>query len=382
MVAKRPLARLDFVDGIRALAALYVVLFHIQNEAGVNTRTLPLALRLLLSWTRFGHVPVDVFIVVSGYCLMLPVARSADGVLRGGFWGYLKRRARRILPPYYVALVLSLLIGGIANAANYHPTGVRDGILGVDKRDLLLHLVMLHDFSKAWSMSINGSMWSVAVEWHIYFLFPLLLLPVWRRWGGYAAVAAGFVLGYLPHFVLPHGYNLDWSYPWYVGLFALGMVAACSDFSRRALDEGWKRIPWGPLGVVCAVLALAVLVLGRMKFGNADLGIIYDPIAGIAAMSLLAWCGRRLTSGEPEGALLTLLQSRWLVLLGHFSYSVYLMHRPLLFLVAWGADILHLSHTATVLMLIASLPVVLGASYLFFLAFERPFLSTAAKKAT
>ena len=73
--------RLAFLDGLRGLSAFYVMLFHLGAPVG-----LPLGLSLVWEWTHFGRSAVGVFIVLSGYSLMLPVARSADGHLRGGFW--------------------------------------------------------------------------------------------------------------------------------------------------------------------------------------------------------------------------------------------------------------------------------------------------------
>jgi peptidoglycan/LPS O-acetylase OafA/YrhL len=103
--------RLDYLDGMRGLAALYVVWFHIYLDA-INTKSgivqLPYLLHSIIEvFMSHGASSVAIFIVLSGYCLMLPVARSSDGKLRGGVIDYIKRRARRILPPYYAALFFS-----------------------------------------------------------------------------------------------------------------------------------------------------------------------------------------------------------------------------------------------------------------------------------
>ena len=103
--------RLAFLDGLRGLSALYVTVFHIGLPAG-----LPPPLIFALGWSRFGHSVVGIFIVLSGYSLMLPVARSKNGQFRGGVWNYLKRRAFRILPPYYAALALSIAALLLAHA--------------------------------------------------------------------------------------------------------------------------------------------------------------------------------------------------------------------------------------------------------------------------
>src|SRR5882672_5264093 len=103
-----PRLRLEYLDGLRGIAALYVVLFH--SMVGFRGDVLPPALVSALKFMTYGHFSVAVFIVLSGYCLMLPVARSSDGRLSGGFAGYVKRRALRILPPYYAAVSISLLV--------------------------------------------------------------------------------------------------------------------------------------------------------------------------------------------------------------------------------------------------------------------------------
>src|SRR5215203_1884331 len=99
-----PPPRLAFLDGLRGLAASYVVLHHAALLVPPSGLTGPATVaRFLL---RHGHYAVAVFIVLSGYCLMLPVARDPLGRLPGGTLAFFGRRARRILPPYYAALVL------------------------------------------------------------------------------------------------------------------------------------------------------------------------------------------------------------------------------------------------------------------------------------
>ena len=66
-------------------------------------------LGLLTNWLLYGHLAVDVFIVLSGFCLMLPVARSG-GALADGARGFFVRRARRILPPYFAAFTISVAL--------------------------------------------------------------------------------------------------------------------------------------------------------------------------------------------------------------------------------------------------------------------------------
>ena len=89
--APAPAARLDFLDGIRALAALFVVLHHVYLTVydGFPTNTGPAVLTPLL----YGHFGVAVFIVVSGFSLGLAPAKRGWELGRGGYWTFMRRRA-------------------------------------------------------------------------------------------------------------------------------------------------------------------------------------------------------------------------------------------------------------------------------------------------
>jgi peptidoglycan/LPS O-acetylase OafA/YrhL len=87
--------RLHYLDGLRGLASLYVVSVHINRYMGEQV---PQVLQLVGKTLRYGFFAVGVFIVLSGYVLMLPTARSQSSYFSGGLWNYILRRSRRILP--------------------------------------------------------------------------------------------------------------------------------------------------------------------------------------------------------------------------------------------------------------------------------------------
>jgi len=320
----RPRLRLDFLDGLRGLAALYVALFHVVGAQRLAQTALPL--RLATGWMHYGYYAVDVFIVLSGYCLMLPVARADGGRLRGGPVGFFRRRARRILPPYYAACAVSLLLILAARLAKTRVQADEPGVFAPG--NLLAHLLLLHNLRSDWSSSVNIVLWSVATEWQIYFVFALLLLPVWRRLGSMGAVAVGFLVGFLPHFLLPGGHNFDWARPWYIGLFATGMAGAVLGFSADARQARWRaRLPWGWLSL--GFFAVSCLLEWRSTQEQQSLWL-KDPLVGAATACLIVQCARALT--DPSGAkppfLLRVFERPWVVGLGAFSYSLYLMNVP------------------------------------------------------
>lgn len=373
--------RLDYLDGLRGLACLAVVLYHASDttwgwQQGASVSRLA---RLVGKPLNYGFFAVAIFIVLSGYCLMLPVARSAEGSLRGGMGEYFKRRALRILPPYYAATLFSLALIVLVPRLN-HPVGnYWDAAIPAFTPGVLLsHLFVVHNLSTAWNFRIAPPHWSVATEWHIYFVFPLILLPVWRRFGLAAATMAGMALGLLPHFLLPSAYRFDVARPWFIGLFALGMAAAVMNFSKLpSLTALRERTPWGIMTLMLTLLLLAFNVVGRLRmWWWAQLWFAETHI-GLLTACLIIYCTCALTQPtmEAKPAIVRLLQAKPSVALGVFSYSIYLVHAPILAL--YNALIFPLPLSPTLRwasMLLVGVPLAIGVSYLFHLVCERRFM--------
>lgn len=370
-----PRIRIDFLDGIRGLAALYVMLAHIFSLATFDDGKINPSLSPIFVYAThslaYAHFAVAVFIVLSGFCLMLPVARSQDKALPGGLLGFAKRRARRILPPYYVALASVL---GILFASHHFIKHTADGLADLSAMNIVSHLLLVHNLFDKYNMALDGPMWSVAWEWQIYFLFALILLPVWRYAGIVWAIVAGFVLGFMPIMLLPQQSNLSWTSPWYVGLFALGMggaVVLCSQdhqypFMKNALLQR------SFVSVTSVVLLMLTFVRPHWVW---DYEWIFDPIVGAVTIVSILLCTNRVQAGKLERVIVKGLESRPAMTLGAFSYSLYLIHYPV---IQKMQDILHRHHVSHyaqfALLLLVGIPVCLALAYLFHVAFERPFM--------
>lgn len=362
--------RLAYLDGLRAIAACYVVAFHAVT--GFYAPQLTGHFRFLRRLFAYGHESVAVFIVLSGYCLMLPVVRKDAERLPLELAGFVKRRARRILPPYFAALVLSLsLLAAVPVLRTRSGTTWDDSLPGLALGPILSHALVVHNWFPSWGVQINGPFWSVATEWQIYFFFPLLLLPVWRRFGMGGTLLVAGIVGYAPLVFAPGPAKL--AIPWYLLLFAFGMAAAAVGFSARASERTWReRVPWG---VVAGVLWLSCLALSNaapaawfgLKLGS-------DALVGLAATALLVHLTGRAASGAPS-RLLVLLEARPLLTLGHFSYSLYLTHLPILALVYFALRPLGLAAPlgALLLLVLGGAASVLVA-HAFHVAVERRFM--------
>jgi peptidoglycan/LPS O-acetylase OafA/YrhL len=366
------LDHLKFLDGLRALCALFVVLHHayltVWNVAA--HRMPPPKVFAYTQWLIHGTSAVGVFIVISGYCLMLPVIKN-DGVLKRGAIAFFKKRARRILPPYYFAMLFSALLAALAIHVK---TGTQwDASVPVTLHGIFNHIFLVNDALN--DTSINYVFWSISVEWRIYFVFPILVI-LWRKWGAARACMAGILAGYILRYVTNHlGFGGVTAH--YLALFSLGMLGATISMSAdpkwRALRE---RLPWNAITMaIAAILVVAHCVMGWEKFAGRYVWI--DFVIGLWAMSLLVTASQSVKSTW-------LLSARLLTWIGTFAYSLYLIHAPLL-QVLWQYILrpMHLPALFAFLTLaFAGVPTIVLLSYGFYLLCERPFINKPASKTT
>lgn len=368
------LTHLPFLDGMRGLAALYVVFHHFLAWRAGSVSPF---LRWAVDWAAFGHFMVSVFIVLSGFSLMLPVVLSSGHRLRGGMLNYFRRRAKRILPPYLSALALSVLaVSAITIHFDPGQVSLLAGNPELNPGSLLSHVLLVHNLNQEWNFSINMALWSVATEWQIYFVFPFILLPVWRR-AGSVCLLVGLAIGLLPHFVLPADVNLDWACPWYTALFAAGMIMASLFCCGRITTANV------PIWIILLVLSLTVYVVLKVFVQGESFAWARDLCAGAVAISLIAWFAAHCAESKRRPFFVRVLESPICVTLGAFSYSLYLTHCAVLRCVLDLAQRLRLSPDAALeLRAIVGIPVAIGLAFAFHLLFERPFLAKKNESAS
>jgi peptidoglycan/LPS O-acetylase OafA/YrhL len=362
MMVKASRATFEFADGLRAVAAVAVALYHTYTFTGASgeNRNLPSPFKLL----QVGDYAVSVFIVLSGFVLMLPVVQTRNLELRGGAAQFLRRRSRRILPPYYVVIVGYFAVIMLVPGLN-EPTGTAwDSKVPVTFLGALSHLLMLHNLHPGWAYQIDGPAWSVATEWQIYFLMPLVLLPVWRRLGVGWTVGLAVAAGWIIHLVLP---QVDVAHFWFIGLFAMGMGAAW--LVHRSDMNMPGAVPFAALTVVFAVIAVNSEAAQRFAW-------LSETAVGASIAVFLVWMSRRSLSRNKTWVH-RILESRLLVWIGMWSYSLYLVHSPVLGIanVALAPVQMPLIVRFTVLAVVV-LPLAGALSYGFHRLVERPFMTS------
>lgn len=367
-------ARLAYLDGMRGMAALYVVAHHAYLEVRPHVFDAlgPLG-RYLTDWLGYGHIGVGVFIVLSGYCLMLTA--ETDLSVRGSLYRYGVRRARRILPPYFGALLLSLALVTFVPHMNETRNSRWDLALPADSAGALWsHIFLVHNLFDSWRYKINPPLWSVALEWQLYFLLPLVVIPVWRKVGPWGVVVFGFLAGYGAHVL----FNLkNEAYLWYFFLFVLGAVAGRE--SQRSPNGSYVyRVSGLLLWLSAGVLALSMLLSPFLSAWRWlwEHEYVLDFLIGIAVSSFLLRESCAAHSGKEMSLAARMLSSRCLVFLGAFSYSLYLIHYPLLSWLHLHLAELQLSpHVLLLNQIGCGVLVSVSFSYLFYCVVEVPFMS-------
>ena len=347
--------RLAGLDGIRGLAALYVVINHVFLRAfpGYPVDHAP----FWAGWFIYGRFAVVVFIVLSGFSLAL--APSRHGWRLDGISKFAGRRARRILPPYWAALAFSLAVAWLIVPQPGH--GVPDA------KSVVVNGLLVQNIVGA--RSPNAAFWSMAVEAQLYLLLPLLLLLV-RRWSAIAMVAAVTLVVAAVGIVGPHIAKVDTfviqSPPDLAALFAVGILSA-GIVGASTARRSW---PWSWLALAAAVPVLATIWWQGSVWTLHHLFWV-DIALGPAIACLLAG----LATGHPA-PLLRMLDAKPIRNLGLSSYSLYLTHAPIVAIVYERIVAGRVSQgvPAFVVSLAIALPLTIVFARLFASVFEKPFM--------
>jgi peptidoglycan/LPS O-acetylase OafA/YrhL len=345
--------RVPGLDGIRGLAALYVVIHHcwLLSFPGYPADTGP----GWLGWLIHGRLAVVVFITLSGFSLAVSPARNAWRL--GGTLRYARRRARRILPAYWAALAASALI---AAAVPRLPLSAPPTF-----RSIVVYGLLLQDATAA--PAPNGAFWSIAAEAGLYLAFPLVLL-VRRRAGATATlaavtvpvVAAGLLCPGVSTAARATGYTLELAPLFTVGVLAAGIVGA---------GDRIRRLPWLGLAALAGAPALTLIAVRGPVWTVAHYYWLDLAVGPAIALFLAALATRR------PARLIRLLSRGPLPAVGGFSYSLYLLHMPIVALISTliVARVAGSRLTAFGITVVLVVPLCLMTARLFAAVFETPF---------
>jgi peptidoglycan/LPS O-acetylase OafA/YrhL len=344
--------RFAFLDALRGLGALGVACYHIHRYRplqGPVDKLLPAPLQAVL---LHGWMGVPVFFVIAGFVAACSLRHVT--VTPGFFGNFTLRRVIRLGIPYWVTLLLIVLLDLVTQ--NWlHVDSLTDPI---EWPTFLANLVFLQDVLDYGN--ITAGTWFVCIDLQLGILFVLMLWLAQRLGYGYAD-SKGVQAAMLTAVFAPVGllslfiFNLDAQFDmWVLYFFCIPLLGAMAWW---ALDG---RIP----AKIFWAYALAMLV-----------GLVYqwrlEVAIGLAAGVTIYLVGRL-------GHLGDWLSARWLQYLGRISYSLFLIHYPV------GWIVVVLGHWFTgdravlaIFWLIAALAASIGAAHLMYNFVELPSIRLA-----
>ncbi len=306
--------RLEGIDALRGLAALLVVGYHFECSLVFDLPNGPADQSRL--WSRYALMGVELFFIISGYVILMTIENSRS-ILH-----FARNRIARLYPAYWLSVAVAAIF--------VLPLGE------VSYRNVIVNLTMLQTFLGRQSLVVPY--WSLAYELWFYATI--------------AAVAAVGALKHLPWLALawfailipirllsniPTGPIQLYSMVFFGNLFIAGMTIFLIRAGRGS-------------ALVWTALAVSVLYsyFGRQDWSHLN-EMLYGAVISIFVLSVFV-------ASRPD-----ISAPRWLVYCGSISYSLYLLHSPIMLAAARTADFVGIGKLAG---LVLSLPIIFFASVL------------------
>ena len=315
MSAQRGIKYIPAIDGLRAVAVIAVMLYHLG-----------------VSWIPGGFLGVDLFFVISGYVitrLLLDSIQRSGGLDLRAFY---KSRLRRLLPPLVFMIVTTTLFIGVwaPDTIKRLLTDTPFALTGM----MNWWLVFRHQdyFEAIGRPPLLQHTWSLGVEAQFYLIWPLILLLVLRQLGRkiipaaalFIAIGSGVAL-LLVSLSIDSSSSQSVSHVYFgtdthsIGLF-LGAALAVNwipqnlkqDIAKRAQDVIDGIGIFGFLGILACFLFI--------DESNSTLYKIAFPLAGIFGCAII------MSTVHPASRFAPLLQGKAILWIGERSYAIYLWH--------------------------------------------------------
>jgi peptidoglycan/LPS O-acetylase OafA/YrhL len=359
-----PKAKLPALTSLRFFAAAIVAFYHIRGSFD-----------LPMWYAEVLNQGVSIFFVLSGFILTYVYPELPSWPSAGRF---LRARIARIWPAYIASMVLAVLIYPASVTALDTPA-----LIG----RLATNVLMIQTWWPAGpaSISINGPSWSISTEAAFYCLFPLLIWRLRTRWWINLilclCVAAATMLAVtvlrIPFYEVGAGHSLTADGLIYISPLGRTFEFVCGMCAALAWRRFHQRISIGPLpGTAIEIASILLLVFCTTLVFSAmnAVGLPPSPVLG-------RWLSQAGASAVPAAILMFVLASQFgwvsralavapLVLLGELSYSIYLVHYPLL--TFHDHNFSRLAHLPNWLCLGVYIALLIMIPYLIWVLIERP----------
>ena len=353
--------RIEFLDGIRGLAILWIFSFHLMGLY------FDIYGNFLGKIICHGHFGVEMFLIISGFV----ISGSAENILsnNGSALAFIKRRLARIYLPYFFCVIFSVVVIP-------HATVMLSTVIGapLDYRfpnysfsQWIAALTMTKTFTaENWSLSkvyipINNPLWYLSIIVQIYLVTAIALLFKRQYTKIIIAITALSMGSFFPQTLafIPYGLFLP-----YWPSFAVGILLFHLSKNNN------KRLPLTPLIYGLCLLGLLLLIFAANTYRQLFLSsFVFSACCGFLIWTLYPF--NKKIAKNPCFRALTFF--------GSFSFSLYLLHDPLYRSIG---SLIHAynPYLSYKLFYAAIFPTVIILSYLWYLVFERPFKTLGLRK--
>lgn len=363
-------------EGMRGILAWWIVIGHFLQRSGYHTiSTLPAH----TGWIIRGRYAVDVFIILSGFVIFLLL----DNKRYKNYFQFISERFFRLFPVYIISFIIAILLQPLniftTQQANWHEPEYAARILERAQQSydyflphLMAHLSMLHGAIPNQVLPNSNTAflvpaWAVSLEWQFYLIAPFLIWMV-RRSLSLAILVFGLLL-------LSERLFADWSFgnesflPLKFELFTIGIVSYyLYRFIKNHPQKVFRPFP--------GVALLAILGSVSLRWLDGELSQLCLPLT-IWSIVFSAAIAQTL----PVNQKMLQKLSNWLshpVLqeLGKISYSTYLIHFPIMWVVMWLALTINpdiTGNTVLLFLVTAGSTLTLLLSFALFHWVEKPF---------
>lgn len=312
-------AKLDSIQGLRALAVLLVIAYHYGFPV------------------KNGFIGVDVFFVISGFVITQSLLRNNTGSRLQDLSNFYIKRIARLFPAFFVVFLFTMLAVFLVYSPN---VGVQqNAIKGSLGAMLALSNFAIPRISGGYFGASGESnpflhTWSLSVEEQFYLIYPLLFFfLIWLTKRNNSKKIQNLVIAFVIIFSFLLTINIEpFSKISSIGTltyfapqaraweFLLGCIVALNPLAGKA--HGKVRLK------LLRIVAITVIILFSILFPfNADTSLVLIVIPVACSAVFLALCGSS-QSSESQNQKIQNLLTKALVHLGNLSYSLYLWHWP------------------------------------------------------
>ena len=308
------------IDLLRALAALLVLVYHMQALGS-------LGLRGDVWWAipfHYGWVGVDLFLVISGFVITLSAAKAQAQTPQGFRWPFMQRRLRRLLPLYALTCLIFLFL--VRPEVLLRPW---EQVLAI----LASHALFLQNLSHHTHGVINGVTWSLALEMQFYVLL-VATIGFWLRLGAWRSLVVLVFLAWawrygstfilVPGQAVPHLQVIyTTQLPGTLDAFGMGIALALwvhqsAGGLHKSLQPGVRNaLMWAFVSGVLLVGA-AMLLMQQNYWAHTGMVVFWRTLLALGFGAALA---AMLACPLPSGGWM-----RPWHYLGEISYGIYLWH--------------------------------------------------------